>query len=104
MRRYKAVSKIPFQGILELDNNTAERAMRAIALDRKNYLFVGSPAGGRAAAVPYTLIEMAKLNGVDPQNWLAETINRIPDCKITCVNDLLPWRLTVSFANNTVSL
>ena len=78
-------------GILELDNNTAERAMRAIALGRKNYLFVGSPAGGRAAAVAYTLIETAKLNGVDPQTWLADTIARIPDYKITRVNDLLPW-------------
>lgn len=53
-------------GILELDNNnTAERAMRAIALGRKNYLFVQSPAGGRAAAVAYTLIETAKLNRVE---------------------------------------
>lgn len=78
-------------GILEPDNNTAERAMRAIALGRKNYLFVGSPAGGRAAAVAYTLIETAKLNGVDPQTWLADTIAGIPDYKITRVNDLLPW-------------
>jgi len=78
-------------GILELDNNTAERAMRAIALGRKNYLFVGSPAGGRAAAVAYTLIETAKLNGVDPHTWLADTIARIPDYKITKVQDLMPW-------------
>jgi len=76
--------------ILELDNNTAERAMRAIALGRKNYLFVGSPAGGRAAAVAYTLIETAKLNGVDPQTWLADTIARIPDYKLTRVNHLPP--------------
>ncbi|MEM1364046.1 MAG: IS66 family transposase [Pseudomonadota bacterium] len=78
-------------GILELDNNTAERAMRAIALGRKNYLFVGSPAGGRAAAVAYTLIETAKLNRVDPQTWLADTIARIPDYKITKVQELMPW-------------
>lgn len=78
-------------GILEIDNNTAERTMRAIALGRKNYLFAGSPAGGRAAAVAYTLIETAKLNGVDPQTWLADTIAGIPDYKITRVNDLLPW-------------
>lgn len=78
-------------GILELDNNTAERAMRAIALGRKNYLFVGSPAGGRAAAVAYTLIETAKLNGVDPQTWIADTIARIPDYKITRVDELMPW-------------
>ena len=80
------------QGILELDNNTAERGMRAIALGRKNYLFVGSEAGGKAAAIAYTLIETAKLNGVDPHAWLAATLARIPDYKITKVDDLLPWK------------
>jgi transposase len=79
-------------GILELDNNAAERGMRAIALGRKNYLFVGSEAGGKAAAVAYTLVETAKLNGVDPRAWLAETLARIPDHKITKVDELLPWR------------
>ena len=79
-------------GILELDNNAAERGMRAIALGRKNYLFVGSEAGGKAAAIAYTLIETAKLNGVDPQAWLADALARIPDYKITKVDELLPWR------------
>ncbi|WP_300042907.1 transposase, partial [uncultured Paracoccus sp.] len=79
-------------GILELDNNAAERGMRAIALGRKNYLFVGSEAGGKAAAIAYTLIETAKLNDVDPHAWLADTLARIPDYKITKVDDLLPWR------------
>ncbi len=78
-------------GMLELDNNVAERGMRAIALGRKNYLFVGSDAGGKAAAIAYTLIETAKLNAVDPQAWLADTLARIPDYKITKVDDLLPW-------------
>ena len=78
-------------GRLELDNNTAERAMRSIALGRKNYLFVGSQNGGKAAAIAYTLIETAKLNGIDPHHWLANTIARIPDYKITKVDDLLPW-------------
>jgi transposase len=81
-------------GILELDNNAAERGMRAIALGRKNYLFVGSEAGGKAAAIAYTLIETAKLNGVDPHAWLADTLARIPDYKITKVDELLPWRWT----------
>ena len=78
-------------GILELDNNAAERGMRAIALGRKNYLFVGSEAGGKAAAIAYTLIETAKLNGVDPHAWLADTLACIPDYKITKVDELLPW-------------
>ncbi len=79
-------------GSLELDNNTAKRGIRAIALGRKNYLFVGSEAGGKAAAIAYTLIETAKLNAVDPNAWLADTLARIPDYKINKVDDLLPWR------------
>jgi transposase len=78
-------------GILELDNNTAERAMRAVALGRKNYLFVGSQTGGKSAAIAYTLIETAKLNGVDPQAWLAHTLARIQDHKINRIDELLPW-------------
>ena len=66
-------------GILEIDNNTAERAMRAIALGRKNYLFVGSQTGGKSAAIAYTLIETVKVKAVDPQVWLADTLARIPD-------------------------
>ena len=78
-------------GILEIDNNTAERAMRSVALGRKNYLFVGSQTGGKSAAIAYTLIETAKLNGVDPQAWLTNTLARIADHKINRINDLLPW-------------
>ncbi len=66
--------------------------MRAIALWRKNYLFVGSEAGGKSAAIAYTLIETAKIDAVDPLAWLADTIARIPDYKINKVDDLLPRR------------
>jgi len=92
LTRMKRLTPYLTHGILEIDNNNAERGMRAIALGRKNYLFVGSPAGGRAAAVAYTLIETAKLNSVDPQTWLADTIARIPDYKINRIQDLLPWK------------
>lgn len=91
LTRMKRLRPYLDHGNLELDNNTAERAMRSIALGRKNYLFVGSQTGGKAAEIAYTLIETAKLNGVDPQKWLADTLARIPDYKITKVNDLLPW-------------
>ena len=76
---------------LELDNNAAERSMRAIVLGRKNYLFIGSDAGGKAAAISYTLIETAKLNAVHPNDCLADTLARISDYKINKVDDLLPW-------------
>jgi len=79
-------------GFLELDNNTAERSMRPIALGRKNYLFMGSEGGGKSAAIAYTLIETAKLNGVDPQAWLTDVLGRIADHKITRIDELLPWR------------
>ena len=65
--------------------------MRSVALGRKNYLFVASEAGGKAAAIAYTLIETAKLNRIDPQAWLADTLARIPDHKINRIDDLLPW-------------
>lgn len=79
-------------GFLELDNNTAERSMRPIALGRKNYLFMGSDGGGKAAAIAYTLVETAKLNGVNPQAWLTDVLRRIADHKITRIDELLPWR------------
>ncbi len=77
---------------MEAQNNAAERATRTLALGRKNYSPVGSPAGGRAAAVAYTLIEAAKLNGAGPEAWLADTLARIPDHKITRLDELMPWK------------
>ena len=66
--------------------------MRAIAPGRKNYLFVGSETGGKAAAIACTLIETAKLDAVDPNPWRADTLARIADGKFTKANDLLSWR------------
>ena len=79
-------------GSLEADNNGAERALKPVALGRKNFLFVGSEGGGKSAAIAYTLIGSAKLNGVDPQAWLTQVLGRIADHKITRINELLPWR------------
>ncbi len=59
---------------------------------QKNYLFIGSEGGGKAAAIAYTLIETAKLNGVDPQVGLTDVLSRIADHKITRLDELLPWR------------
>ena len=66
--------------------------MRPIALGRKNYLFMGSEGAGKSAAIAYTLIETAKLNGIDPQAWLTNVLSRIADHKITRIDELLPWR------------
>ncbi len=62
-----------------------------MALGRKNYLFVGSQTGGKSAAIAYTPIETAKLNGVDPQAWLANTLARIHDHIAPRLAELLPW-------------
>ena len=79
-------------GSLEIDNNSAERSIRPVALGRKNYLFVGPKGGGEAAAIAYTLIETAKLNGVDPQAWLTWVLAQIAEHKITRLDELIPWR------------
>ena len=78
-------------GFLELDNNTAERAVRPVTLGRKNYLFMGSEAGGYSAAIAYTLIETCKLNGVNSEAWLAWVLERIQDHPVNRINELLPW-------------
>ncbi len=79
-----------------MTNNAAERAIRPLALGRKNYLFAGSDEGGRRAAIMYTLIETARLNGVDPEAWLADVIARIADHPINRVDQLLPWNWSPS--------
>lgn len=78
-------------GRLAIDNNAAERALRGVALGRKNYLFAGSDAGGERAAAVYSLIETAKLNGLDPQAYLADVIARIGPYPARHLADLLPY-------------
>ena len=78
-------------GFLELDNNTVERAVKPVAIGRKNWMFAGSERGGKAMAIAFTLIETAKLNGVDPQAWLNDVLSRIADHKINRIEELLPW-------------
>ena len=78
-------------GFLELDNNTVERAVKPVAIGRKNWMFAGSERGGKAMAIAFTLIETAKLNSVDPQAWLTDVLSRIANHKINRIDELLPW-------------
>ena len=95
LARLKRLRPYLAHGFLEVDNNAAERALRPIALGRKNYLFMASLAGGKAASIAYTLIETAKLNGVDPQAWLADVLQRIPEHPSNRIDELLPWNCKV---------
>ena len=88
--RWTALMRCFDDGRLALDNNPAERALRCIAIGRKNYLFAGSDAGGRRAAAMYSLIESAKLNGVNPQHYLADVLTRIADHPARRIDELLP--------------
>ena len=79
-------------GRICLSNNAAERALRGVAVGRHNWTFAGSDRGGERAAAIYTLIETAKLNGIDPQAWLADVLARLPDHPAKRIDELLPWQ------------
>lgn len=89
--RWTALVRCFDDGRLALDNNPAERALRCVAIGRKNYLFAGSDAGGRRAAAIYSLIESAKLNALNPQHYIADVLARIADHPARRLAELLPW-------------
>ena len=92
LSRWTALTRYRDDGHLEIDNNIAERAIRGIALGRKNWLFAGSDEGGERAAAMYTLIETCKLNGIDPQAWLRHVLSRLATHPAKQIDELLPWR------------
>jgi len=83
-------------GRIEIDNNAAERALRAVALGRKNYLFVGSNAGGERAAAIYSLVGSAKLNDLNPQAYLTHVLERHRRPTRSSVDELLPWNVSLA--------
>ncbi|MDP3821347.1 MAG: IS66 family transposase [Burkholderiales bacterium] len=93
LTRWRALTRYRDDGRIEIDNNAAERALRGVALGRGNYLFMGSDAGGERAASIYSLVETAKLNGLDPQAYLREVLTRIADHPINRIDELLPWNI-----------
>ena len=81
-------------GRLAIDNNAAERALRAVAVGRKNWLFTGSPDGGTRAATIYSLVGTCKLLGIEPFEYLRDVIERLPTHPAERVAELTPrnWR------------
>ena len=93
LTRWTALTRYRDDGGIEIDNNAAERSLRAVAVGRKNYLFAGSDAGGERAASFYSLLGTAKLNGMDPEGYLRTVLERIAEHPINRIDELLPWNL-----------
>jgi transposase len=91
--RWPALTRYTTDGRLEMSNNAAERAIRPVAIGRKNWLFAGSDTGGQRAATIYTIIETAKLNGINPEAYLRDIIARIADHPMKKLDELLPWNV-----------
>jgi transposase len=91
LKRWPAFTRFLDDGRICLSNNAAERALRGIALGRKSWLFAGSDRGGQRAAAMYSLIVTAKMNGIDPQAWLADVLARIAEHPAHRIDELLPW-------------
>lgn len=92
--RWEALSRFLHDGQLEMTNNAAERAIRPLTLGRRNWTFLGSDAGGERAAVFFTIIQTCKLNGLNPEAYLADVISRIADHPANRIDELLPWSWT----------
>jgi transposase len=93
LSRWTALTRYRDDGRLEIDNNAAERSLRAVALGRKNWLFAGSDDGGERAAAIYSLLGTAQLNGVEVEAYLKLLMERLPDHPVNRVDELLPWNV-----------
>ncbi len=96
LTHWRALKRYVDYGLLEIDNNAAERALRAIAIGHKNYLFMGSDSGGQRAAALYSLIGTARLNGLDPAFYLRTILATVADHPINRISQLLPWNIAAS--------
>ena len=96
LARWTALTRYLDDGTVEIDNTAAERALRVVALGRKNYLFAGSNPGGERAAAIYSLLGTAKLNGINPEHYLRYVLTNIADHPVNRIAELLPWNIPVA--------
>jgi hypothetical protein len=101
LSHWRALTRYLDNGRLEIDNNSAERALRAVAIGRKNYLFMGADSGGQRAAALYSLIGTAKLNGLDPAFYLRTVLATITDHPINRIEELLPWKIAAALQTDS---
>jgi transposase len=101
LSHWRALTRYVDDGQLEIDNNAAERALRAVAIGRKNYLFMGADSGGHRAASLYSLIGTAKLNGLDPAFYLRTVLATITEHPINRIEELLPWNVAASLQTDS---
>ena len=104
LSRWTALTRYRDDGRIEIDNNAAERAVRGIAVGRRNWTFCGSDAGGERAAAIYGLIGTAKLNDIDPDAYLRYVLERIADHPIHRIDELLPWNVAAALRGESQPL
>ena len=91
LKRWPSLIRYAERGDLPIDNNPVENAIRPIALGRKNWLFAGSERAGQRAAAIQSLLGTAKLNGLDPAEWLKDTLEKLPTWPNSRIDELLPF-------------
>jgi transposase len=91
LKRWQSLIRYASSGHLPIDNNPVENTIRPIALGKKNWLFTGSERAGKRAAAIQTLLGTAKLNGLNPAQWLADTLDKLPTWPNSRIDELLPF-------------
>jgi transposase len=99
LNRWPALTRFCDDGAIEIDNSAAERALRGVAIGRRNYLFAGADSGGERAAAMYSLLGTARLNGIEPYAYMRYVLAHIADHPVNRVDDFLPWNVATRLSS-----